>query len=161
MIALKVDTVTFDELSQMGIVLLVTEDNKRALPIWIGLFEAQSILFKLQGSFFPRPLTHDLLKNCIEQLGGKVEYILINDLNKNTFFAEIHIKREEKEIIVDSRPSDAIAIAVRAEAPIYVSEKIFEESSVEKEDFLREQKEKIYKTYLESLDDDEIGKLKH
>jgi len=161
MILMKVDTVIFGDLSQMGIVLLVTEDNERAIPIWVGLFEAQAIMFKLQGSVFPRPLTHDLLKNCIEKLSGKVEYILINDINKNTFYAEIHIIANNKKIVIDSRPSDAIALAVRTNSQIYVDEKVFEASSVDKEEFLKEQREKIYKAYLESLEDDNTGKLKH
>ena len=161
MLKLKIDTVTFDELSQMGIVLLVADDDKRALPIWIGLFEAQAILFKLQNSYFPRPLTHDLLKNCIEKLDGKIDCIVISDISKNTFIAELHISSKGKEIVIDSRPSDAIALAVRVEIPIYVNENVFEKGSVDKEKFIKEQKERIYKTYLESLDDEDVGKLKH
>ena len=159
MIPVKVETVTFDESSQMGIVLL--DVDKRTLPIWIGLFEAQAILLKLQGTSFPRPLTHDLLKNCIETLGGKMEYILINDIIKGTFYAQIHILLDSKKIAIDSRPSDAIALAVRVNMPVYVDEHVFESTNVDRDDFLKQQKEKLYRAYLESLGDDEIGKLKH
>jgi uncharacterized protein len=159
MLLAKVETVTFDEASQMGIVLLTIND--RTLPIWVGLFEAQAVLLKLQNSSFPRPLTHDLLKNCIEKLDGRVEYVYINDIVKGTFYAQIHISRAPGKIIIDSRPSDAIALAVRVNVPIYIDEKVFETSSVDKREFLEQQKEKLYRSYLESLGDDEIGKLKH
>ena len=159
MLLAKVETVTFDEASQMGIILLNVDD--RTLPIWVGLFEAQAILLKLQNSSFPRPLTHDLLRNCIEKLGGKVEYVFINDIIKGTFYAQIHISLKGERIIMDSRPSDAIALAVRVNVPIYIDEKVFESGSVDREEFLEQQKEKLYRAYLESLGDDEIGKLKH
>jgi hypothetical protein len=158
---MKIDMVTFDEMSQMGIVLLVTDSDKRALPIWVGLFEAQAILLKIQGSVFPRPLTHDLLKNCIENLGGKVESVVVTELTKNTFFAHMNIQKDGKPVCIDCRPSDAIALAVRTNVPIYVEDKVFEESSVDKDEFIKEQKEKLYTTYLESLDDEDLDRLKH
>ncbi|MEO0225105.1 MAG: bifunctional nuclease family protein, partial [candidate division WOR-3 bacterium] len=101
MIKVKVAELLFDELSQMGIVLLEEDtqstestqpEDTKVIPIWIGMFEAQSIMFKLQNMFFPRPLTHDLLKNCIESLSAKVEYIIITAIKDNTFYAEIHIR---------------------------------------------------------------------
>ena len=161
MILCKIETVSFDETAQMGIVLLVEENGERAVPIWVGIFETQAIMIKMKETHFPRPLTHDLLKSCMEKLGGKVEYVLINDIMDNTFYAQIHIAKDDKKDIIDSRPSDAIALAVRVNAPIYVNEKVFELSGVNKENFLKEQKEKLYLSYLESLEDDDMGKLKH
>lgn len=171
MIKVKIADLLFDELSQMGIVLLeedtqttgqsIKPEDVKIIPIWIGMFEAQSIMFKLQNMFFPRPLTHDLLKNCIEALSGKVEYIIVTAIKDNTFYAEIHIKKDDKDIIVDSRPSDAIALAIRCECPIYVSEDVMNLSSVKKEDFIKEQKDKILKQILELSDTDEDNKLKH
>ncbi len=160
MILCEVETVIFDEISQMGIVLLSEKNSNRAVPIWVGIFEAQAILFRLQNSYFPRPLTHDLLKSCIEQLSGKVDYIFINKIEHGTYFCEIHIRQNNKKIIVDSRPSDAIALALRVDAPIYVNEHVFESNRVDKEEFFKEQKEKLYKAYLETLEEDK-GKLKH
>ena len=161
MILCKVEGVTFDEISQMGIVLLSEKEGKKILPIWVGIFEAQAILFRLQNSYFPRPLTHDLLKICIEQLSGKVEYIFINKVEQNTYFCEIHIKQNNKEIVIDSRPSDAIALAVRVDVPIYVHEDVFESNGIDKEEFLKEQRDKIYKAYLETMEDEDTGKIKH
>ena len=161
MILCKVETVTFDEVSQMGVVLLSEKNGKKVLPIWIGIFEAQAILFRLQNSYFPRPLTHDLLKICIEHLSGKVEYIFINKVEQNTYFCEIHIKQNNKEIVIDSRPSDAIALAVRVDAPIYVHEDVFESNGIDKEEFLKEQRDKFYKAYLETMEDEDTGKIKH
>ncbi|MFH2071140.1 MAG: bifunctional nuclease family protein [Elusimicrobiota bacterium] len=160
MISCKIETVTFDDVSHMGVVLLTEKDGRRVLPVWVGLFEAQAILFRLQNSYFPRPLTHDLLKNCIERLNGQVEYILINRIENNTFYAQIHIKHNNNKIVIDSRPSDAIALAVRVETPIYVEEKLFETNGVDKEEFLKEQREKLYKLYLEATEEDE-EKTKH
>lgn len=161
MIICKVEAVTFDEISQMGIVLLSEKEGKRVLPVWVGIFEAQAILFRLQNSYFPRPLTHDLFKITIEQLGGKVDFIYLNKIEQNTYYAQIHITQEKKELVIDSRPSDAIAVALRVEVPIYIDEKVMDLNAVNKDDFMKNQKEKSYKTYLESLEEEDLGKLKH
>ncbi|MDI6641027.1 MAG: bifunctional nuclease family protein [Elusimicrobiota bacterium] len=161
MINCKVETVTFDEISQMGIVLLQEISGDRILPVWVGIFEAQAILFRLQNQYFTRPLTHDLLKSSIVHLGGKIEYVYINKVEHSTFYAQIHIIQNSKKIVIDSRPSDAIAVALRAEVPIYVDEKVMDSNGIDREEFLKEQKERLYKIYLESLEDDELGKLKH
>ncbi|MEN3013282.1 MAG: bifunctional nuclease family protein [Endomicrobiia bacterium] len=172
MIKVKIGDLLFDEISQMGIILLeedietpqqenFTISDIKVLPIWIGMFEAQAIMFKLQNMFFPRPLTHDLLKNCIEGLYGKVEYVLITSIKDNTFYAEIHIKVDQKEVVIDSRPSDAIALAIRCDCPIYVNEEVMNLASVRKEDFLKEQKDKILKQILEITQLDEENKSKH
>ena len=159
MLTVKVDNVTFDDSSQMGIILLSAQN--RVLPIWIGIFEAQSILLRIQETSFPRPLTHDLLKNSIEQMGGSLEYVFLNEILNGTYYAQIHLQKDGQKMTLDCRPSDAIALAIRSGIPIYVDEKIFESCSVDKEDFLKQQKDRLYKAYLESLGDDEIGKLKH
>jgi len=168
MIKVKVADLIFDEISQMGIVLLEEEKTQseeqqkvKILPIWIGVFEAQSILFKLQNLFFPRPLTHDLLKNIIETMSGKVEYVLITKIQDNTFYAEIHILRGEDKIVVDSRPSDAISLAIRVDCPIYVSEEVMLQASVDKEEFLKEQKSKMLEQLLKFAETEDENKLKH
>ena len=161
MIKLIIDTVNFDEVSQMGIVILKEEKGNKIIPIWVGLFEAQAIIFKMRNLYFPRPLTHDLLKNTLELFEAKVEYILISDIKENTYYAEIHIIKDDKKLVLDSRPSDAIALSVRVNAPIYVDEKVLDICGVDKEEFLKQQEELYYKQYLENLDEEDKGKLKH
>ncbi len=166
MIKVKIADLMFDEVSQMGIVLLEEETQqiqnvkKKVLPIWIGMFEAQAILFKLQNLFFPRPLTHDLLKNIIETLKFSVEYVIITKIENNTFFAEIHIKKDKEKFVIDSRPSDALALAVRVDADIYVNEEVILQAGVDKEEFIKEQKDKLLKQLLEFIDEED-NKLKH
>lgn len=145
MIQSKVDSVLFDETSGMGIVLIQELNGERILPIWIGISEAQSILLKLKNNSPPRPLTHDLLKNCIESLNGKVKCISINKIINNTFYAEITLICDGKEIKIDSRPSDAISLAVRCNSSIYVSEELFATNGIEKSHFIKLHYEKLYK----------------
>src|SRR5206468_7877979 len=109
-------------MSTNRIVVLREEGGERFLPIWIGPFEAEAITLQLQGTDVPRPLTHDLLKNVIETLSGEVLHVLINDLEKSTFFARIVLDVDGATVEIDSRPSDAIALAVRVSAPIYVAD---------------------------------------
>jgi bifunctional DNase/RNase len=99
-------------------------DNKHALPIWIGPFEANAIALKLKKATSPRPLTHDLIRNLIESLNCTVSHVVVNDLKENTYYGLIYLKTEESQFFIDSRPSDAIAIALGAEVPIYVEEDV-------------------------------------
>lgn len=120
MIELKVKAITVDEEGNFS-VLLVDDDGKKLLPIVIGELEAHNIALPLQGITPPRPLTPDTLKSAIEKLGGKVEKIVITDIKDNTYFAEIYIRQNGDIIVLDSRPSDAIALALRCDAPIFIS----------------------------------------
>jgi len=123
MIWMKVRTVAMDQ--QMNpVVLLVDQAETLALPIWIGTSEAQSIALELQGVKMPRPMTHDLIRSMLGQLTVSVSRIVVTDIQNGTYFAEIHLQNNGTDIVVDSRPSDAIALALRTEAPIYVEEKI-------------------------------------
>jgi bifunctional DNase/RNase len=123
--------VSFDLVGKQPIVLLKTADENKFLPIWIGHPEAAAILMKLQGSAPQRPMTHDLLTDLIAELDGEVTKITVTELRENTFFARITIERNGSEIEVDSRPSDAIAIAVRVEAKIFAADAVIEESAIE------------------------------
>ncbi|NMB41355.1 MAG: bifunctional nuclease family protein [Firmicutes bacterium] len=125
MLQVKVKAVTLDQVGSF-LVLLCDEDETKVLPISIGPFEAQSIALVLQGKTPPRPLTHDLVKTLCEQLGGVVEKIIITDIMDSTFYAEIYIQHNEQVLTVDSRPSDAIALALRCEAPIYMAPRLIE-----------------------------------
>jgi bifunctional DNase/RNase len=113
-----------------SIVFLDEVNGIRIIPIWIGPFEAQAIALKMSGYTSPRPMTHDLLYRILTKLGVKVKKVVISDLVENTFFAKIYLEKDEKTIEIDSRPSDAIAIAVRSGSPIYVNEKIFDLTQV-------------------------------
>ena len=123
--------VSFDMVGKQPIVLLKTQDENKFLPIWIGHPEAAAILMKLQGAAPQRPMTHDLMTDLISELDGEVTKITVTELRENTFFARITIERNGSEIEVDSRPSDAIAIAVRVEAKIFAADEVIEESAIE------------------------------
>ena len=123
--------VSFDLVGKQPIVLLKTADGNKFLPIWIGHPEAAAILMKLQSQAAPRPMTHDLLSDMLEQLGAQIIRITVTELRENTFYAQITVQQEGREIEVDSRPSDAIALAIRAEAPIFAADRVIEESAIE------------------------------
>jgi bifunctional DNase/RNase len=123
--------VSFDVSNKQPIVLLKTEDGNRYLPIWIGHPEAAAILMKLQNAELPRPMTHDLLMNILGQLEARLERILVTELRENTFYAVINLDTGRGPMDVDSRPSDAIALAVRADAPIYASTELLDSSGIE------------------------------
>ncbi len=123
--------VSFDLVGKQPIVLLKTADGNKFLPIWIGHPEAAAILMKLQSQAPPRPMTHDLLSDMLEQLGAQIVRITVTELRENTFFAQITVQQDGGEIEIDSRPSDAIALAIRAEAPIFAADRVIEESAIE------------------------------
>jgi bifunctional DNase/RNase len=123
--------VSFDLVGKQPIVLLKTADGNKFLPIWIGHPEAAAILMKLQSQAPPRPMTHDLLSDMLEQLEAQIVRITVTELRENTFYAQITVQQDGREIEVDSRPSDAIALAIRAEAPIFAAERVIEESAIE------------------------------
>src|ERR687886_450534 len=123
--------VSFDLVGKQPIVLLKTAEGNKFLPIWIGHPEAAAILMKLQGASTPRPMTHDLVADLLGQLDAQVTRITVTELRENTFYASITVQQNGSEIEIDSRPSDAIAIAVRAEAPIFAADQVIEESAIE------------------------------
>ncbi len=130
MIEVKVVNVAIDANSKMPVILLKEKNGEKTLPIWIGLFEAQAIALALENVKPPRPLTHDLAKSLIEKLKGRVDKVVISDLRNNTFYAEILIKRNGETIKVDSRPSDAIAIALRLNVPIFINEAVLDKVTI-------------------------------
>ena len=123
--------VSFDLVGKQPIVLLKTAEANKFLPIWIGHPEAAAILMKLQGATAPRPLTHDLLVNILNELDVEIARVTVTELRENTFHASITVVANGAEIEIDSRSSDAIAIAVRAQAPIYAADEVIEESAIE------------------------------
>ena len=143
--------VSFDLVGKQPIVLLKTADGNKFLPIWIGHAEAAAILMKLQSQVAPRPMTHDLMSDMLEQLGAHLVRITVTELRENTFYAQITVAQDGQEIEVDSRPSDAIALAIRAEAPIYAADRVIEESAIEFEG------EEVDEEQLEA----EVSKFRH
>ena len=123
-VEMKVRGLALDPVSNMTIIILRDEEDKRSLPIWVGIFEANAIALELEKIPTPRPMTHDLIKNILETIEARLLKIVVTDLRENTFFAELHLQVGEGEVTVDSRPSDAIALALRAGAPIYVDEEV-------------------------------------
>ena len=123
--------VSFDMVGKQPIVLLKTADGNKFLPIWIGHPEAAAILMKLQGASTPRPMTHDLLSEVLEQIDAKCEKVSVTELRDNTFYASITISMNGSELEIDSRPSDALALAVRCSAPIFAADDVIEESAIE------------------------------
>jgi len=144
--------VSFDMVGKQPIVLLKTVDGNRFLPIWIGHPEAAAILMKLQGASTPRPMTHDLLSDLLEQLDAKCERVSVTELRDNTFYASITISMNGSELEIDSRPSDAIALAVRTQAPIFAAEEVIEESAIEFEGAEVEDAEEVVEKFKDFLD---------
>jgi bifunctional DNase/RNase len=130
MIEVTIDSIRVSLMSQHRIVVLKEESGSRFLPIWIGPFEADAITLQLQGIDAPRPLTHDLLKTVIETLGGEVLHIVISGLEKNTYYARIVLDVDGDTVEIDSRPSDAVALGVRVNAPIYVAEEVMDSAGL-------------------------------
>ncbi|HEY1690281.1 MAG TPA: bifunctional nuclease family protein [Solirubrobacteraceae bacterium] len=143
--------VSFDMVGKQPIVLLKTVDGNRFLPIWIGHPEAASILMKLQGASTPRPMTHDLLCDMLGELDVKCTQVAVTELRDNTFFASITLSVNGREMEIDSRPSDAIALAVRAGAPIFAAEEVIAESAIEFEQ-TPEESEDVVEKFREFLD---------
>ena len=130
--------INLDLFSSSPIVILKVEDENRYLPIWIGQPEARSILMKLQNQEFSRPLTHDLAVNLVAELGGSMEKVTVTELRDSTFFAVISVEIEGRTVEIDSRPSDAIALAVRAGAEIFAADEVIEEAAVVFEEAMEE-----------------------
>lgn len=148
-----------DPITNMPIIILRDKDGQKVLPIWVGIFEANAIALQIENVATPRPMTHDLLKNIITDLDATVQKIVVCDLKENTFYALIHILVNGQAVAVDARPSDAIALALRAKAPIFVEDTVIENArsldiTTDKADSDRLQK------WLESLDPEEMGKYK-
>ena len=151
--------VSFDLVGKQPIVLLKTAEGNKFLPIWIGHPEAAAILMKLQSASTPRPMTHDLVTDMLDQLGAQVIRITVTELRENTFYAQITVQQDGSEVEIDSRPSDAIALAIRAEAPIFVADRVIEESAIEFEGEEVNEEEIVseFRQFLENVSPDEFA----
>ena len=159
LIEMTIKALMLDPITSSPIIILRDKEGQRVLPIWVGVHEANAIALQIENIATPRPMTHDLLRNVIQDLNASVQRIVVCDLKENTFYAQIHLLTGGETVTVDSRPSDAIALALRAKAPIFVEEMVIENAknvdvTPEKDDAERLQR------WLENLDPDELGKYK-
>ena len=148
-----------DPITNMPIIILRDKDGQKVLPIWVGVFEANAIALQIENIETPRPMTHDLLRNVIQDLQATVEKIVVCDLKENTFYALIYLQTPAGAVAIDARPSDAIALALRTRAPILVDERVIDNAKTV--DFANEKQDSDrLQQWLESLDPDELGKYK-
>jgi len=145
--------------TNMPIVILRDLDGQRVLPIWVGLFEANAIALQIENVSTPRPMTHDLLRNVIADLHATVQKIVVCDLQENTFFAMIYLSLNGETLAIDARPSDAIALALRTKAPIFVEDRVIDHAKTVNVAADKNDAERLHK-WLESLDPDDLGKYK-
>lgn len=162
-ISMKVTGLTIDPFTSMPIIILKDMSEKCALPIWIGLIEASAIATELEHIKLSRPMTHDLMKNIIETAGVKVVKVEVNDLADNTFYAKVWLNMASGDVSLDSRPSDAIALALRTNAPIFVAKHVIEKSrkiDLSQDNTSDEQRRKKWAEILENLSPEDFGKYK-
>ena len=154
---MKIKGLMIDPITNMPIIILRDPTSSAVLPIWVGIFEANAIALQIEKIVTPRPMTHDLLKSMINGLQASVEKVVITDLKENTFYAQIYLNREGVVLPIDSRPSDAIALALRTGSPIFVNTEVIERAK--NTDLTKDagESERIRK-WLENLDPDEMGK---
>jgi bifunctional DNase/RNase len=156
-----ISVLAVDSQTKSPIVILKEVDGERSLPIWIGMLEAHAIASEMEGIKLLRPMTHDLLKNILELVDAKVNKVEITDLRDNTYYALIHITHEGKELSIDARPSDALALSLRTNAPIFASEEIIDKSvriELQEEPADKTEQQKKWQKILEKLDPEDLGK---
>ena len=160
-IQMKVTGLTIDPFTSMPIIILKDLQDKCALPIWIGLIEASAIATELERIPLARPMTHDLMKNMLDALGVKVAKVEVHDLSDNTFFARLTLVHQAKDLVMDARPSDAIAVALRTGAPIFVAKKVIDKSrKIDLADETQGARTQKWTEILENLSPDDFGKYK-
>ena len=155
-VEMKITGLMIDPVSNMPIIVLKNGSGESVLPIWVGIFEANAIAMEMEKVVSPRPMTHDLLKNVIEGLDATINRVEITDLRDNTFYAVIRLEREGSALEIDSRPSDAMALALRAGAPIHVHQSVIDKSSAGSKESASEETERL-RHWLETVDPTELG----
>ncbi|MGH9316629.1 MAG: bifunctional nuclease family protein [Thermoanaerobaculia bacterium] len=159
MVKMEIKGLLMDPVSNMPVVILRDVDDGVFLPIWVGIFEANAIAIQMEKIATPRPMTHDLLKNVLTELETRVERVVISELKENTFFARIHLTRGKETWKIDSRPSDAIALALRSQADIFVEEEVLEKSKTLRAEGTEPDPERL-KKWLEEVNPDDLGKYR-
>ena len=158
-VEMKIRGLMMDPVTNMPIVVLKDAGSDTVLPIWVGIYEANAIALEIEKVTTPRPMTHDLLKNLLTGLDARVHKIVVNDLRDDTFYAVIWVEREGNIISIDSRPSDALALALRVDCPIYVEDEVLKNSRLAQSVSDRVSSEELRK-WLENLGDEDLGRYK-
>lgn len=160
MIEMKVMGIALDTRTGSPIVVLHDMDNRKALPIWIGSAEASAIIRKIENIAVSRPMTHDLIIQIVETMGGRIDRIEINDVEKETYYANVYIAdKDGKEVVIDARPSDAIAVAIRVEAPIFVTANVLANGSVSCDAAKDEEEAQEFRNFIQSIKPSDFEKL--
>ncbi len=160
MIEMKVMGIALDTRTGSPIVVLHDIDNRKALPIWIGSAEASAIIRKIENISVSRPMTHDLIVQIVEKLEGAIDRVEINDVEKETYFANIYLTtKDNQEVVIDARPSDAIAIAIRVDAPIYVTANVLANGSVSCDAAKDEEEAQEFRNFIQSIKPSDFEKL--
>lgn len=158
-VEMKIKGLMIDPVSNMPIIVLKSASGDSVLPIWVGIFEANAIATQLEKIVSPRPMTHDLLRSSIERLGATIRRVVITNLKDNTFFASLDLERDGQSISIDARPSDAMALALRADAPIFVEQEVLDRSTGSAEGTEADSTEtERLRRWLETVDPEELGK---
>jgi len=158
-IEMSIKGLMVDPVTNMPIVILRDKDGQRVLPIWVGIFEANAIALQIENVSTPRPMTHDLLRNVIHDLHAVVQKVVVCDLQDNTFYALIYLAMGGGTVSIDARPSDAIALALRTRAPIYVEDSVIDHAKTVDFSSEKADADRLHK-WLESLDPEDLGKYK-
>ncbi len=156
LIEMAIKGLMVDPLTNLPIIILRDETNERVLPIWVGPVEANAIALQVENVSTPRPMTHDLLRHVMAQLGGTLTRVIIHDLKESTFYAYLEIVRDDERILVDARPSDALALSLRTKVPIFVNLSVFEHARGADVAPQQVDEERLQR-WLESLDPDDLG----
>jgi hypothetical protein len=159
LIEMTIKGLIVDPVTNMPIVILKDLEGEKVLPIWVGIFEANAIALQVENVSTPRPMTHDLLRNVITDLDGRVDRVVVSELRDNTFYAVIHMTVRGEALAIDARPSDAIALALRTRAPILVSDEVIDNAKTTDLVTDRMDTDRLQR-WLESLDPEELGKYK-
>ena len=156
---MSIKGLSVDPITNMPIIVLRETEGERVLPIWVGVFEANAIALQIESVQTPRPMTHDLLKSVIDELGGRLERVVVSELKDNTFYATLRLRSQSGTLSVDARPSDAIALALRSGARIFVEEAVILSARSLDEPSPETGLRRVQK-WLEGLSDEELGKYK-
>ena len=159
-VEVRIRGLTLDPATSMPIIVLKDVASETVMPIWVGIFEANAIAIEIEKVAVPRPMTHDLTRNLIRHLNARLERIVISELNDDTFFATLWLTQGDEPLAIDARPSDAIALALRADCPIYVTEEVMQAAKLNTTGPAEGQAAEQLRGWLEGLNDEDLGRYK-
>jgi len=159
-IEVRIRGLMMDPATNMPIVVLKDVASETVMPIWVGIFEANAIAVEIEKVAAPRPMTHDLTRNLIHHLNGSLERVVITELRDDTFYATLWVRQENESVTIDARPSDAIALALRADCPIYVSEQVMQSAKLNTASTAEGANAEQLRGWLEGLNDEDMGRYK-